>query len=75
MLPKLSQLLTNERAQSDVNIENFVEVKNDFEDKKVDEATEAKKEEETKRNTRVCNCEKALAAEKIVMDLSYKVPS
>ncbi|KAK1421789.1 hypothetical protein QVD17_24421 [Tagetes erecta] len=30
------------------------------------------KEEKLKRNTRVCNCEKALAAERIIMDLPYE---
>jgi len=36
-----------------------------------DKACDAEKEEEQKTNTRDCNCEKALASEKIIMDLPY----
>ncbi|KAK1414952.1 hypothetical protein QVD17_30718 [Tagetes erecta] len=37
-----------------------------------DKACDAEKEEEQKTNTRVCNCEKALASEKIIMELPYE---
>ncbi|KAK1411484.1 hypothetical protein QVD17_38033 [Tagetes erecta] len=47
-------------------------------DVKADDAAKVKKEvddekEEERKNTPVCNCEKALAAEKIVMGLPYEV--
>jgi len=38
-----------------------------------DEEMLEEKEEERKRNTRVCNCDKALAAEKVIMGLPYEV--
>ncbi|KAK1432029.1 hypothetical protein QVD17_08910 [Tagetes erecta] len=37
-----------------------------------DKACDDEKEEEQKTNTRVCNCEKALASEQIIMELPYE---
>ncbi|KAK1431826.1 hypothetical protein QVD17_08527 [Tagetes erecta] len=75
MIEKLKSMVAN--SDSPAEIEETLKENNLKGDEGKKEAEDEEmmkvKEEERKRNTRVCNCDKALAVEKVIMGLPYEV--
>ncbi|KAK1406656.1 hypothetical protein QVD17_42154 [Tagetes erecta] len=61
---KITSISKEKPEEISVSTSNFKELN--------DKACDATKEEEQKTNIRVCNCEKALASEQIIMELPYE---